>query len=206
MPRPIYNSALAAGLSQGFVLTFAGCLVAVFFTSSVTMILMAVLLLGISGGIVTVLARWFTEQEERNETDRMAIQTEFDREQQIMASIGIPPQILEPMQLEMQEQQEQRISELPLSLPEDKSSKAGLLYLFAGYLFSGIITGVFLYIADVHLVITAVMVLGSKFSVDLYKSRLLLKAAYPLTRSLFNIIATAIMFAGIYWLLKVILS
>ena len=205
MLLPIYRTAFNGGLAQGLMVTFTGCLIAIFFTSSVIATIIVVLSLAILGGAITALARLFSEREEWGELDKSSVQAAFDKEQHILTRIGIPQQVLEPMKQEMQEEQVQKISELPLSLQPYKY-RYSWLCLFIGYCMAGLLTAAFLYISDAHLLITGIMVTGVRFAAELHRNKNLLKTAHPVTRTLINTIAVAIVFGSIYWLLKIILS
>lgn len=128
----------------------------------------------------------------------------IDKEQRIIDKIGIPDRILGPMRQEMTEEQQRHLDELPTSLPVYNSYKAGVCH-FAGYFTSGIVTALFLYISDMHLVISGVMLLGVKFTAELYMNITVRKAVYPVRRTLLNISLTALMFVILYMLLKAIM-
>jgi len=199
-----YRSAFVSGLSYGFILPFSGCLAATFFSLSVVFVIVIVLALSLAGGIVLGLARRSSEREEWNELNRQAVREEFDKEQRIIDKIGIPDRILGPMRQEMTEEQQRHLDELPTSLPVYNSYKAGVCH-FAGYFTSGIVTALFLYISDMHLVISGVMLLGVKFTAELYMNITVRKAVYPVRRTLLNISLTALMFVILYMLLKAIM-
>lgn|GEM_PF-6045337 len=195
------RSALVSGLSQGFLLPFCGCVAVASLAPSITVIITAVLALSLAGATVLAIARNFSEKEELNEFDRNTVRKEFDKEQRILTKIGIPQQILEPMQAEMNEEHNQRISRLQAAPHTIRTYKASF-YLFAGYLVSGLATALFIYISDAHLVISGTMVLGVKFSADLYKNSKIAANPYPMLRSLFNILIAAIFFVAVYMLFK----